>query len=246
MQHVFESARILQKNNLIDLLKRTFTIDINKIPDYYQIIFDMPWLNVYTLNIDDLATAASRKFSLKRPITSLSTTGRSIPALPSEPDVNKLEQFHINGMLEDIPDNITFSMRQYSARLGQSDPVYARISADLVSKAIIFIGTELDEPSLWQHIEMRKSRGGRRIRELRPKSFLVTPELDRAKQLVLQEYNVHWIPMRTDEFADILSHMNTESLKGYELIKAKSSTYKSDWNRIPLVSDLAISPNQSS
>ena len=42
----------------------------------------------------------------------------------------------------------------------------------------------------------------RDLRELRHRSYLVTPNLDKAKQALLTEYNVVWIPMDAQTFAE--------------------------------------------
>jgi len=70
--------------------------------------------------------------------------------------------------LDDLP-NATFPARQYGRRVPGRDPWYSMLAADLMSRVVVFVGTILDEPPLWQHLELRgsKSHG----RELRPRSF---------------------------------------------------------------------------
>src|SRR5207245_1622655 len=85
-------------------------------------------------------------------------------------------------------------------RLVAHDAWYLRLSAELSTLPFVFVGTALDEPSLWQYIELRQERGERGVKELRPRSYLVTPSLDLAKQALLAEYNVQWLPLRAEEF----------------------------------------------
>ena len=73
-------------------------------------------------------------------------------------------------------------------------------ASDLLCRPVVIIGTRLDEPPLWQHVEYRRRHGGRGLRELRPRSYLVTPRLDRARKALLADLNIHWIPMTGEEF----------------------------------------------
>jgi hypothetical protein len=138
-------------------------VDAATIPEWYAAILSLPWHKCYTLNIDDLDAAVSRAFDLPRRIVPVSPKTMTTWAAGSE----ALEVVHLNGMLADIPDDITFSTSQYAERLAGEDPVYIRLAAELLSNPFVFIGTKLDEPPLWQHIQLRFSKG-RRMKELSP------------------------------------------------------------------------------
>lgn len=46
------------------------------------------------------------------------------------------------------------------------------------------------------------------MRELRPRSYLVTPKLDAARRSLLAEYNVIWLPLDASAFeSDLLSKL---------------------------------------
>jgi hypothetical protein len=135
----------------------------------------MPWRRHYTLNIDNLDEAISGQYQLPRPIESIS-------ALNHAPiQSNNLLSVHLNGRLADFP-NVTFSVRQYGRRLGGPDPWYEMLTTELLSNPVLFVGTALDEPGLWQHLELRQQRNEGDV-ELRPPSYLVTPTLSRARVL---------------------------------------------------------------
>jgi hypothetical protein len=88
-----------------------------------------------------------------------------------------LEIMHLNGSLDEAPDGVTFSLAQYAQRLAGQDSIYRRLAAELVSSPFVFIGSPLDEPTLWQSIESRRWKGGRGQQELRPRSYLVSPSV---------------------------------------------------------------------
>lgn len=245
LQHLFEHALLRHKAELSTLLTRQLTINADSLPDWYQQVFKMPWFRCYTLNIDDLDLAVSRRFILPRQITSMSARIRSGAPVPQIEAGSSLEAIHLNGCVKEGPEGVTFSVTQYAERLATADPWYLQLSADLVSHSFVFIGTQLDEPPLWQYVELRRSRGSRGQRELRPKSYLITPHLNRARQALLTEYNVIWLPMTAEEFAaTILEKLKESADKGNRLIEARSIQHKKHSGvLIPEVSSLARHPD---
>ena len=242
---LFETACRRHKQALTCLLQDTFRVESQTIPSYYETYFSMPWSRIYTLNIDDLADATSRRFKLPRTIRALSAIPtRLTPTRADEP--GGLAVIHLNGTLADDPDDLSFSMPQYASRVGRPDPAYAELASELLSFAFVFVGTQLDEPPLWQHIEERRSRGGRGQRELRPRSFLVTPHLDRARQYVLQDYNVEWVEMTAADFeCKVLANLSEAAARGLALIR-DSSTSDSSSMSMQDVASAAVNPNEPS
>src|SRR5207248_311105 len=108
--------------------------------------------------------------------------------------------------------NVTFSTPQYAQRLARDEPWYNQLISDLLARPVVFIGTNLDEPPLWQYVEKRQSRGGKSQQELRPKSYLVTPSLSQARESCLVEYNISYLAMTGQTFlADILKKIGDQS-----------------------------------
>ncbi len=68
LQDIFETARNQKPRELAQLLRDAFSVNPDSCPDWYSRLLSMPWLRIYTLNIDDLvskvlATApSSRRF----------------------------------------------------------------------------------------------------------------------------------------------------------------------------------------
>jgi len=247
LQHLYDHALLRHQRQLSTLLVKSFTVDPDSLPDYYRMLFCVPWLRIYTLNIDDLAIAVGRKFPLPRKISPISVTARDGKHLPLDEESNALRIIHLNGMIEDVPTNVTFSLQQYAVRLAQPDPAYTRLAADLISNAVVFVGTNLDEPSLWQHIEARRLRGPRSARELRPRSFLIAPTLDRAREALLEEYHITWIPLTAEQFAsDIILHMQDAVSSGQKVIVERHRAATTGTSALLEVADLAQNPSQPS
>jgi hypothetical protein len=200
-----------------DTLKDLLTVDTTLVPEGYRKWFTMPWARIYTLNIDDLDEASQNAFRLHRPIISISAQTDSYPKESTD-----LFSIHLNGRVADYPA-ITFSARQYGERTARHEPWYYHLVAELVSHPILFVGTELDEPLLWQHIELRGRRGPRQ-KELRPGSYLVTPGISAARRAMLDDLNIKLIEMtQTDFVNNVLDTMEAEKQRGHTVISTRLS-----------------------
>jgi hypothetical protein len=173
------------------LLRELYTVDPATLPEMYKDYFSVPWYRIYTLNIDDLIDAVQRRFDITHAIETVSAISGELPA----PD--KLTAVHVNGRLEDIP-NITFSPLQYGQRTAGTDPLYPNLVRELATHCTVFLGTQLDEPTMWHHIALRGDRPAGR--ELRPKSFLVTPTMSPARAALLSQFNVRHVPLDSEQF----------------------------------------------
>lgn len=237
LQNVYEAALIRNARETKEILTALLSVDGNSLPDWYSIYFKLPWSKYYTLNIDDLELRLNSKVWLERKIESVS--GVIDRAENTESDKDTLRVVHLNGTIQDIPKRATFSMTQYAERLAREEPIYTQLSAELLSQPFVFVGTKLDEAPLWQHIQLRSTRGGSDLGELRPKSFLVTPHLDKAREVALSQYNVEWIPMKADQFAnDVLSKLAGTMAKGINAISKRIAAVTDSEAIIPEVSAL--------
>ena len=242
LQDLYEHALRRNRSKLAELLTSQLTTDPGSIPDWYSKILSMPWQRYYTLNIDDLEQAVSSRFDLPRNPISISATNERSGAPRDSNPATELEVIHLNGTTQDIPDRITFSTTQYAERLARPEPWYLRFASDILTSPVIFVGTRLDESPLWQHLTLRFSRGGPELRELRHRSYLVTPTLDRARLALLAEYNVEHIPMAADEFvAQILEPMQPSARKGLDYLSSEARAHAEE-PRLREVSELAVNP----
>lgn len=243
---LYSFAQIRQSNQMSGLLRSSLTVQEESIPDFYRAIFSLPWYRCFTLNIDNVATAVSARYTLPRPTVAVSATAIGGTGTTSNDAATRLEVIHLNGTLEDLPDNVTFSPMQYAERLSRPDPWYVAFVANLLSHSIVFMGTTLEESPLWQHIEMRKMRGGRKMQELRPRSYLIIPDLDPAKQALLTEFNVMWVPATAEQFSsEILPELQEAAARGITgLLRNRGA--RGEKLRLPHVSELANSPLQAS
>jgi hypothetical protein len=207
---IFEVALRTAGNTTRELFEACLRVEARSLPDSYGAWFSMPWTRIYTLNVDDLDEAVALNFDLPRDLEVVS-------ALAREPFSarDRLLSVHLNGTLDDFP-NVTFSQRQYGERLAYPEMWTQALVSDLRGMPVVYVGTTLDEPPLWQQIELRGRRGAGR--ELRPGSYLVAPSLPAARRAILKEqFNVDWIPLGADEFAErVLSQLDEAKRQGLE------------------------------
>jgi len=235
---VFDVAVRRAGNATRAVMEDRLTVDASTLPEYYATWFSMPWLRAYTLNVDDLEEAATRAFGLPRQIESVSALSGGLPLLADD----RLLVTHLNGKLAEYP-NLTFSPAQYGEKVASPEPWYAHLVTDLVTHPILFVGTTLDEPPLWQHLAARGGRA-RGSHEFRPGSYLVSPSLPLARRMMLEEFNIQLVEMDGQEFAiDVLQSMEDEARAGF---RALGERVRKRYGPAPVqrVSDLAGQPTQ--
>jgi hypothetical protein len=177
LQDLYDVATEHHPDALLGYLRRRLRVGAHPLPEHYRRWFAAPWARIYTLNVDDLEDAAARQFGL---------TG-----LP--------EVVHLNGRVGDDLDAMTFSTLQHAQRLVTPCPLYTRLIDDLERRPFLFVGTVLDETLFWQHLQLRRSQRGDRPR---PRSYLVTPHLSRARRELLSGLSIDWVEGTAGELAD--------------------------------------------
>ena len=238
LQDIYDTANLNHQKHLASLLKEEFTVKTQSWPDWYKTILTMPWRRIYTLNIDNLVEAVlSEKYNTRRFVSISATTSNELILQKGE-----LPIIHLNGVVDDAPDGITFSRSQYAQRRGL-DPIYSQLANDFRFRPIVFVGSSLDEDLFWAHLELRGVKNRRQGPELRQRSYLIVPELNRSREALLGRYNVVWLKMTAEELAKVFSNFSKERKDGhYALRDEMSSSYPT---RFSTVYDLAQRSTQT-
>jgi energy-coupling factor transporter ATP-binding protein EcfA2 len=180
-----DEKRVLLDENLLS----------GEIPDAYNAIAIPYWFKIYTINVDDIISKVFRRQqkSLKE---------LRYPAdqyYERDQTLETTQIVYLHGKLPCDPNEIIFSTQQYAKAQLSHQPLYAQFVFDYATLPTIFIGTELDEPLFERYIEARESKFG--FRELRPKSYLITPDISPVKADILKEnQNVYHIPGTSSDF----------------------------------------------
>jgi hypothetical protein len=239
---LFQVAQAKNPKGLRDALHTHLSVDSSTLPTFYADFFALPWYRAYTLNVDDLEAAIARTMRLPRDVETISAVTWGSREPPEDASA-VLEVVHLNGILDDAPDGVTFSPTQYAERLAGQQPLYAQCAVDVLSRPVVYIGTPLDEAPLWQHVSLRR-RGPRTRREFRRQSFIVTPALDRARRDLLErEFNVEHIPMSVEDFArELVASSHDVAKEGLRVLSASGKRKETDV--LPLAQDLATKDPQ--
>jgi hypothetical protein len=229
LQDVFEQAHRRHRTELDESLRKRFSVDSGSLPDWYRTWFSIPWWKIYTLNVDDLEAAADRRFSLPRSLTSASAASGVVMPMSG----NGTHVVHLNGMASDGADKVTFSTDQFAKRASGPEPIYAQLAAEILTRPFVFVGSPLDEPLFWQHIALRGIRDSDSQNELRPKGFLVSPKLPRARIDKLRAFNIVWIEATAEQFAtQVLSGLEGVASRGHVALNAVRSANSGDESNI--------------
>lgn len=236
LSDLYEVAKNAATNLLGKELRQAFTCDSSQLPSYYNDYFASPWFRCYTLNIDDLENASARRWTLPRRIQSLSALREG-----QDERFDALNVVHLNGMVNDFP-NVTFGPQEFASRTAYPDSWMLRATAELITSPVVFIGTTLDEPSLWHFLQLRDGRQ-RGQRELRPGSYLVVPTLDRARRDRLKRFNIDHVPMTAEEFAsDFLAPLTGARTAGLQALSIKVGIKDLRSQSLPSVGELVKLP----
>ena len=171
-----------------------------EVPEWYNALTLPYWYRIFTTNVDDLV---ERVYLRKR---------RRFLQIASFPDddvperdqfLNSLQAVYLNGRLPCQPDKITFSVRQFARAANRFQPLYDQFARDYATHCTIFVGTQLNEPLFWQHIEARQERTPEAA-EFRPKSFLIAPRISPVKRAQLGRFNIVPVEATTQDFLEWL------------------------------------------
>lgn len=191
---VYAEALRQSRKLLGEQLTRHFEVDRDKVPARYETWYALPWHRIYTLNVDDGDDAVALRAGGHRL--------QVVSALTSKPGAvrpDRLGVVHVNGRLADFP-NLTFSPWEFADRTAREDTWYQEFVTDITSRPVVVIGSVLDEPPLWHYLQLRGDRGNNK--ELRPRSWLVSPRLDPGRKALLERLNFSHISKKEGEFFD--------------------------------------------
>jgi hypothetical protein len=195
---VYEVALKTKHEPLRKLLTDTFTC--TSYASWYELVPSFFWHRIYTTNIDDLVEKlykAAKDSPRLKVINGLFEDNQERNLFLTE-----LQYIKLNGNKLDSPDEITFSYLQFSRRVSENTLWYDQFIRDYSTKTTIFVGTELDEPLMWNALEIR----GKKVKgaEGRPRSFLVRPNFSALDEINLKTLNIVPVKATGQEFFEYL------------------------------------------
>lgn len=222
---LYAHALATRRRRLAALIDCRLRVDGRTLPRFYETWFALPWRRVYTLNVDDLATVTAARFRLGRRVRALSALRDGVEDTMLRVGRDALDIIHLNGVVDDGPERITFSTVQYAGRLAQRSAFYSQLARDFAEYPVLFVGTKLDESPLWQHLELA---GLREQIDDTPPGLLVTQAVTRARQCLLAALNIRWLPMDVRGFAnEVLAPLRDEVMEpGLRALEATRARHR--------------------
>ena len=206
-----------KKREIETLLAEQLTACPDGVPSCYDVIANVFWHRIYTINIDNLLPIIYRRTRI---------ADLDIVVNPKDDPKERDQYFrsvqavYLHGRLPCSPDDLIFSREQYARNSLVPLPLYEQFIREYSTYCTIFIGTSFDEDLAWQYIEQRKGRS-RGIKEYRAKSFLVDPKVPPAQKLLLEQYNIKPICVGVDAFLGWLSENKHEFPSRDSLVEAE-------------------------
>ncbi len=185
------------------------------VPHEYESLTRIFWSRIYTTNVDNVIEQIYARIRTPR------LDMRSFPndELPDRDALlDRIQAIHLHGRLPCDPDAVTFSLSQFARRATPHDHLYDHFVRDYASKTTVFIGTALNEPLLWQYIEIRKARHPD-IGEERPKSFLISQSISPPKRQLLAAMNVVPVIGTTSDFLAWIAAKGSEIAPKDDVLK---------------------------
>jgi len=204
LQTTYELAlKKVEKQKLRQILTDRFTV--TSVPQWMRVIPKFIWRKIFTTNIDNVVETIYVGSEAQQRLVPVDAITRDY--FDRDQTFTDLTKVALHGTVEGLPDNVTFGVLQYASRVNRKyDPWYNDFIYEYCNFPMIFVGSQLDEPVLWQYIEARGDKFGS---EQRPKSFIVTPSLSAAKAALLDSYNITHIPTTGENFFNWLESLIT-------------------------------------
>lgn len=200
LDKVFDVARKTRGDRaLLEFLQDR--LRVNSYAEWYKYLSKPFWRRIYTTNVDQLVERVYADTSTTPLHVVNAVTGRYVGR---DQYLSKLQYVKLNGDLNDSLDVVTFGTRQYAKRSSEYDAWYDHFVRDYSMHCTILIGTQLDEPLFWEAIESRQGRKGA-ARELRLKSFLISPSISPITADSLDDFNVVPVETTGEKFMQYLS-----------------------------------------
>lgn len=181
-------------------------------PQYISIA-KLPWTRIYTTNIDDSLENALERYSQQK----LNVKNRDDRIEDKDQLFNRVEYVYLNGSIRRPDIGFVFSPEEYGKASASRPQWYEEVASDFLQCTFVFIGTSLDEPTLYHQIERYKERAGVSA----PLSYVITPEATPIQVASLESYGLLHIPGTIKNFVEWLNSTFTPIPSPLDIAKTR-------------------------
>lgn len=202
LRYLYDGARKKKGDAAVREILREL-LDVSNYPDWYKLLTGWFWRRIYSTNIDDLVEAV---FLGNRSAPQLELIVPPDEFTDRDAFLRNIQYIKLHGCINEATKPVVFSPIEYGRRASLHDTWYDHFLRDYSSYPTLLVGTELNEPLFWQYLAARQEKP-RGAAEFRPKSFLVSPNISRARIDALALYNILPVDATAEEFLGWLSNL---------------------------------------
>ena len=183
LSDVYAAGKSVLGGRLDDLLERHYR---HCAPSReYVSLAKFPWARIYTTNIDDAFETALIRNSCQR----VSVRLRDDCVKDKDQMYNELDYVYLNGSISKIAKGFIFSPEEYGSASASSPLWYEELASDYMQCMFVFIGTSINEPVFFHHVERYKYRSLSK----NGVSYVITPSISPVKKASLSSYGIEHI-----------------------------------------------------
>ena len=176
--------------------------------EFHYNLLSYPWRRIYTVNIDDIVENIYRKSDIK------------IVVQNSEKEKNvdrELEYIKLHGCVNAEDEPIVFSKTEYTNLISKSNYKLDKLTTDILSRDMIFIGASLDERDIDYYITKYENAGFMK----RGKLIFIDPYPNvklRTRIKSLGGILIQWTTKEFLEFVKELKYNPSEQIKAKKML----------------------------
>ena len=178
---VIEAATYNHSKDLVyEFIGNSYTV--GKLSDEYIALQRLPIKRIYTLNIDNCLNVLNLNNNRR-----IDLIQRNDPL--KEPDIlfKSLQVVKLNGCVTKPENGYIFSLSEYASGHAALPPWYDQLAADCYTNTVVFVGSTVSEPLLFDAIRRTGQSSDQMV------SWLITPSLSQARQDSLSRRGIKYI-----------------------------------------------------
>lgn len=220
LRELFSFARRhLGENGLHDFMFQYYA-NCKPATFHFALMKKRMWKRIYSTNIDDVLENSYRSAVGSSPEIYVAESSIVAPLKRS----SELQIIKLNGDIHGSFENFIFSEDQYQSYFHRNDNWYDECARDYRNETFIFIGSSLDEPLFWFHLNRLQAIEGS------PKADIVKPKLDIIQSELMNEKNITFIPGSLSDFVNCIGSELADQEEYIDPVAVAFSSKRGIWS----------------
>ncbi len=182
-----------------------------------NILANYAWKRIYTTNIDDsMETALGRKSR-----QAVRLINRNTPIVDVVGHSDEVQLIKLNGNVCLLEAGVIFSTDEYAKEANRIGTWYEELARDYGKYTFVFIGTKLDEPLFYHHVQRLAEATGYRSGQ----SYIVCPGFSDIQRDNLQDRNIICWEAKISDFVAFISSALGDSYGVKDVLSYNTPSY---------------------